>query len=993
MVKYVLLLLFAGTAISHAVTLCDFTPQGTTAGGDTPNPSAVINRDRAPEQRATYENGGLQLRWNTDLQSSFLVGEPWANTVPLKQFKQANCYIELEIPERSPLSNIYVKFIDSKQEIFQWGIVVDSREPGSCRLSIPMTPHNFQLAYRGNNDKKIDFPIRFYSFSATARKNSGEASILIKKIEYESTSPDSMWNLISFDLETGNTAHVLRKGEESKLKLLLHNSGSTPLPCRATIEFRDFFHHTITEKAVITIPENGTLQYSPKTRLPRLGYWTVHLRLEALDGTGFTEQTRSLAYMVPAGPGKLYKKGFLFGICIPGWYDEKIFSREAETAALCGASALRLNFRWRELERQPDSWHLTLLNRIIDEYEKRGMEVMPILSNPPVWARKNTPNSMPKLDEWRKYVSFFFKKYGDKIRYWEIWNEPDLTSFCEFSAPEYIELLKTAREEQKKWAPKANLLTGGFAHAYPDNNKNGFQEYVLAHGKEYFDIHAFHGHGDFKSFRRHVEQFLLSMRKRNGVTAPWYANETAVTACGIGEKKQAETLFKKFLFSWSAGAIGYNWYNLRNNGFLANNPEHNYGLVTFDFYPKPAYVVYNTLATFFRNKEFIRRHTQGNAIWILEFAGGGDRAVALWNELPENVPDEIAAFRSDARSVDVVDLMGNIRSLQTEETLAEIQIRQEPVILLFRECSNLRYLGSSAKGWITGGAVPGIPALWNLSLFNPSSGKRSIHLKLNHGQGIQTSHLPAELLLNPGERKRVSAEINVTSAKSNQDNALDLNLGVSSRQYKLHFPMRWTVFIPQEKKENQWDFHLCNREQVHSLFDADPGNLHRLWSGPEDLSAKIRMHVKNGIWTLQFNVTDDKHIQPFRGVNVWQGDNIQLAFKVSGQSSLWTAGLTLRADGKPELFLWDLPAKFNRGQVLQAWKLDIRRAGTLTNYEVKIPLSSIGVDAARLKQGIRFNALINDNDGYGREGWIQITEGIAGTRSSEPYPLLIFETE
>ena len=241
MVKYVLLLLFAGTAISHAVTLCDFTPQGTTAGGDTPNPSAVINRDRAPEQRATYENGGLQLRWNTDLQSSFLVGEPWANTVPLKQFKQANCYIELEIPERSPLSCICVKFIDSKQEIFQWGIVVDSREPGSCRLSIPMTPHNFQLAYRGNNDKKIDFPIRFYSFSATARKNSGEASILIKKIEYESTSPDSMWNLISFDLETGNTAHVLRKGEESKLKLLLHNSGSTRCPAGRPLNFGTSF--------------------------------------------------------------------------------------------------------------------------------------------------------------------------------------------------------------------------------------------------------------------------------------------------------------------------------------------------------------------------------------------------------------------------------------------------------------------------------------------------------------------------------------------------------------------------------------------------------------------------------------------------------------------------------------------------------------------------------------------------------------------------------
>ena len=58
---------------------------------------------------------------------------------------------------------------------------------------------------------------------------------------------------------------------------------------------------------------------------------------------------------------------------------------------------------------------------------------------------------------------------------------------------------------------------------------------------------------------------------------------------------------------------------------------------------------------------------------------------------------------------------------------------------------------------------------------------------------------------------------------------------------------------------------------------------------------------------------------------------------------------------------------------------------------MKIPFSSIGVDSVRLKQGIRFNALINDNDGYGREGWIQIAEGIASNRSADLYPLIVFE--
>ena len=481
------------------------------------------------------------------------------------------------------------------------------------------------------------------------------------------------------------------------------------------------------------------------------------------------------------------------------------------------------------------------------------------------------------------------------------------------------------------------------------------------------------------------------MRQRTGVRSPWYANETAISSYGIGEKRQAETLFKKLLYAWSAGSIGYNWYNLRNNGFAAN-AEHHYGLVTNDFYPKPVYVVYNTLATVFRKMEFIRKHSRGSEIWILEFAGEGNRAVAIWNASPEKVSDRLVAFRSDASQVESIDLMGNRRPLKQHDATLVHRVSQVPEILLFHNSSPLSDAVVVAEAQIENPAVPGYPADLELELYNPYKEELAVQLSLKCGKGI-SAKLPDRLELSPGTHRKSTARLSVTREKSRQDNSLHLQITTPYFNSQLQIPLKKALLIPAKRKENDWDFLLRHREQVVPLFDADPGNLHRLWSGPEDLSAKIRMHVKNGIWTLQFNVTDDKHIQPFRGVNVWQGDNIQLAFKVSGQSSLWTAGLTLRADGKPELFLWDLPAKFNRGQVLQTWKLDIRRVGTLTNYEVKIPFSSIGVDAARLKQGIRFNALINDNDGYGREGWIQITEGIAGTRSSEPYPLLIFETE
>ena len=983
MLRTILLFLIVGIATADAVTLCDFTKERV--------PIPCWQGDRL-EQSATYSDNGLRVCWNTHKSKVCIFGEPFKREIPLPEFGNAFCTFELENETPSIVNELCVRFIDSRKEVFQWRVAVDLRKKGRHKVIIPMTQKNFQVSFKGNNDKKIDFPMYLYSCLGVAPKDCGEASILVRKISYEANPVNSALDSVKFELETGTVPRVLKPGEEKNLKFLLHASNTSPLTCRAKFEFRDFFDNVLTEEAVLTLPANETLRYTPKTRLPSLGHWTVHLRLEAQDGSAFAEHKRSFAYMPPAGPGKLHKEGFIFGVCIPGWYDRKIFPKEAETAALCGASALRLNFRWRELEKTPGVWKTENLDFLLSEYESRGIELMPILSNPPVWARKKKDvlTSLPDHEEWRKYVRYFLRNYSDRIRYWEIWNEPDLFSFCDFNAPEYVELQRIAREEQKIYAPAAKMLTGGFAHAIPQySHKKGFQEYVLANGKPYFDVHAFHGHGEFTLFRRQEEEHLRPMRRRTGVRSPWYANETAISSYGIGEKRQAETLFKKLLYAWSTGSIGYNWYNLRNNGYAAD-AEHHYGLVTNDFYPKPVYVVYNTLATVFREMEFIRKHSRQDEIWILEFAGKGNRAVAIWNASPEKVADQLVSFHSDASRVEAIDLMGNYRPLALHDSILIHKISAMPEILLFHNCSPLNDAITMAEAQIENPAVPGFPADLELMLFNPFSEKLPVQLSLNCGKGV-LAKLPDRIVLPPGEHRGITVKVSVTGEKSRQDNSLNLQIKAPHHSSQLQVPMKQALLIPAKRQADNWDFLLSYRKQVIPLFDADPGNLYRLWSGPEDLSAKIRMGTSCGIWTIQFLVTDDKHVQPYRGQDVWKGDNIQFAFHIPGQNSLWTAGLTLAAGGKPEIYLWDLPADFTNEKVLKSWKLDICRSGNQTKYEVKIPFSSIGVDSVRLKQGIRFNALINDNDGYGREGWIQIAEGIASNRSADLYPLIVFE--
>lgn len=985
MFRFIIPLLFtAAVAAANSVTLYDFMKE------HRPIPCW---QGKKLEQSATCSDDGLHVRWNTYKSRVCIFGEPFKREIPLNEFGSAFCTFELENEVPSIVNELCIRFIDSKNEVFQWRVAADLRKKGLHRITIPMTQKNFQVSFRGNNDKKIDFPMYLYSCLGVAPKDCGEASILVRKITYEANPVNSVLDSVKFELETGTVSRVLKPGEENNLAFLLCNPSKTALPCRMKIEFRDFFDNTLTEDATLSLPAGGTLRYIPKIRLPFFGHWTVHLRLETMDGSAFAERKRSFAYMTPAGPGTLRKEGFIFGICIPGWYDTKIFPLEAETAALCGASALRLNFRWRELEQSPGVWKTAKLDTLLGEYEKRGIELMPILSNPPVWARaeKNVPISLPDHDKWRKYIRYFFRNYGDRIRYWEVWNEPDTFSFCGFNASEYVELQRIVREEQKKFAPQTKLLTGGFAHALPQYNKKGFQEYVLANGKQYFDVHAFHGHGEFKLFRRQVEELLYPMRLQTGTRSPWYANETAISSYGIGEKRQAETLFKKFLYAWSAGSIGYNWYNLRNNGYAAN-AEHHYGLVTNDFYPKPAYVVYNTLATVYREMEFVRRHSKKNDIWILEFAGKGNRAVAIWNASPEKAADEIVSFKSDASAVEIIDLMGNRRPLAQHSGTVIRKISETPEILMFRNSSPLSGAASVVKAQIKNPAVPGFPADLELMLFNPFKEKMVFQLSLNCGKGIFVK-LPEHITLNPEEHRKLKTQVFVTKEKPRQHNSLNLQVTTPYHISQLRIPLKQAFLIPANRKVDDWDFLLSHREQVVPLFDADPGNQHRLWSGPQDLSAKIGMSAERGIWTIRFVVTDDKHVQPYKGFDVWKGDNIQIAFQIPGQKSLWTAGLTLLADGKPELYLWDVPEVFASKAPLKQWKLNVRRSGTQTEYEVKIPFSSIGASPRHLKQGIRFSALINDNDGYGREGWIQISEGIAGNRSSDPYPLLIFEME
>ena len=198
-------------------------------------------------------------------------------------------------------------------------------------------------------------------------------------------------------------------------------------------------------------------------------------------------------------------------------------------------------------------------------------------------------------------------------------------------------------------------------------------------------------------------------------------------------------------------------------------------------------------------------------------------------------------------------------------------------------------------------------------------------------------------------------------------------------------------WIPRHLRRGEWNFLLRQRQQVQSLFEADPANVHRLWRGAKDLSAGIRLGMADDALLLTVEVTDDRHVQPYHESSIWQADSIQFGFAVPGRPGMWVAGAALCDDGSAETWIWDAPGGFAGERRDASWRIVAERRGDVTRYALTIPLDSVGLSREQLTRGIRFNLLVNDNDGEGRDGWIQLEEGIASERDAEKFPLLVFE--
>lgn len=277
-----------------------------------------------------------------------------------------------------------------------------------------------------------------------------------------------------------------------------------------------------------------------------------------------------------------------------------------------GVGMVRMDFLWQDVEPRRGEFDFARYDRIVDILSANGIEILGILDYSADWASPTGQWNDPAEDNsaFVAYAARVAGRYKDRVRYWEIWNEPDSPVYWkrQDSLAGYCRLLREAYAALKAVDPGCTVLNGGLTYELSKVNQlydNG--------GKGYFDalnIHIFENPCNPGPAEKRVSAYVRACARimaRNGdgdkkiwVTetgCPGVRRGVRVRNCWMGksptEIRQAgwvSAVYTALLARKEVRAVFWAFFRDTDNHWKDGTDYM--GLVRNDFTPKPAYTAY-----------------------------------------------------------------------------------------------------------------------------------------------------------------------------------------------------------------------------------------------------------------------------------------------------------------------------------------------------------------------------------------------------------------
>ncbi len=318
-----------------------------------------------------------------------------------------------------------------------------------------------------------------------------------------------------------------------------------------------------------------------------------------------------------------YGANFFLDREVEAWKREKTL----DMARAAGIGWIKQQFSWEEIEPRKGEFEWQKHDRIVDLAERYGMQVIARLDRPPDWTRQDNRFKTRPPDNVEDYGDFVYavvRHYRGRVRYIQIWNEPNLSEewgFERVDAVAYTQLLETAYRRAKEADPDVVVLSGPLAMTLEDASMRGnhndlvfLAEMYEAGAGQWFDILSANAfgfdrppedapHPDVLNLRR-VELQREIMERYGDTGKPVWINEYGWNAAPatfseerltwkrVTEAQQADYTVRGIVWArknWPWLGVVNIWYFRQVGDVPPDRAAYYFALVDPEFRPRPVY--------------------------------------------------------------------------------------------------------------------------------------------------------------------------------------------------------------------------------------------------------------------------------------------------------------------------------------------------------------------------------------------------------------------
>lgn len=353
---------------------------------------------------------------------------------------------------------------------------------------------------------------------------------------------------------------------------------------------------------------------------------------------------------------------------------------------------------WKDLEPSKGNYDFTRLDQYVAYAQSHHVQLTLSLAFSPTWASARPTEASvygndgaaaepADFQDWRDYVTTVANRYNDKIFYYEIWNEPNISLQYSGTEDQLIELTKEAYQIVKQINPNNKIIMPSCVTASSTSGLTYFDDLIVKGIAQWVDVIGYHFYTLTAPDVMNMPEMMIPdvTHVKNKLTSAGITKELWNTESGWWIRNEAKGytgpkyisydlagryIARSILLQIGSGIARWNFYAWDDTemGLLETiNPP----------VVKSSAEAYKTMYLWLAGRELVNYQKDGNNTWRVDLQDGATTlGTYMWNP----ITDAPYAFAQGTYNT-AVDIYNHATFIGNDTS---ITITSSPILLLYQ---------------------------------------------------------------------------------------------------------------------------------------------------------------------------------------------------------------------------------------------------------------------------------------------------------------------